>query len=163
MRSLIVAFFLSASSISWAQSFPHALPTSVRVMLNLRFSGWRFSDVSPEVRQFFKENMRGASPVVISGDFDGNGRRDYAVLVQWRARYYLVIFLRRTADYKMYVIKDPNGEYLILARKGTRDYNYNEQKEITYANDAIMTGIFEKGGSSYIFKNGGFRSFISSD
>lgn len=163
MTSLIIAFFLSVSSVSWAQSFPDELPTPVRAMLNRRFLGWKFSDVSPEVRQFFKENMRGASPVVISGDFDGNGRRDYAVLVQRRARYYLVIFLRRTANYKMYVIKDPNGEYLCLARKGTRDYNYNEQKEITYANDAILTGIFEKGGSSYVFKNGRFRSFISSD
>ena len=163
MRSLIIAFFLSASSVSWAQSFPDELPISLRVMLNGKFSGWKFSDVSPEVRQFFKENMGGASPVVISGDFDGNGRRDYAALVQRRARYYLVIFLRRTADYKMYVIKDPNGEYLNLARKGTRDYNYREQKEITYANDAIATGILEKGGSSYIFKNGRFRSFVSSD
>jgi len=163
MKSLIIAFVLSASSVSWAQSFPNELPTSVRVMLNRRFSGWRFGDVSPEVRQFFKENMRGASPVVISGDFDGNRRRDYAVLVQRRGRYYLVIFLRRAADYKMYVIKDPNGEYLSLGKKGTRAYNYDEQKEITYAHDAILTGIFEKGGSSYIFKSGRFRSFVSSD
>ena len=163
MRSLIIAFFLSASSVSWAQSFPDELPTSVRVMLNGRFSGWKFSEVSPEVRQFFKENMRGASPVVISGDFDGNGRRDYAVLIQRRARSYLVIFLRRTANYKMYVVKDPDGEYLSLARKGTQDYNYNEQKEITYANDAIVTSILEKGGSSYVFKNGRLRSFVSSD
>lgn len=101
--------------------------------------------------------------MVISGDFDGNSRRDYAVLVQRRTRYYLIIFLRRTADFKMYVVKDPNGEYLSLARKGTRDYNYNEQKEITYANDAIVTGILEKGGSSYVFKNGRLRSFVSSD
>jgi hypothetical protein len=132
-------------------------------MLNRRFSGWKFNEVSPEVRQFFRENMRGASPVVIGGDFDGNGRRDFAILVQRRARYYLIVFLRRTADYKMYVVKDPNGEYLSLARKGSRDYNYNEQKEITYANDAIVTGIFEKGGSSYVFKNGRLLSFVSSD
>jgi len=132
-------------------------------MLNRRFSGWKFSDVSPEVREFFKDNMKGASPVVISGDFDGNGRRDYATLVQRRTQYYLVILLRQIADYKMYVVKDPTGEYLSLARKGTRDYNYNEQKEITYANDAIVIGILEKGGSSYVFKNGRFQSFVSSD
>lgn len=63
----------------------------------------------------------------------------------------------------MYAIKDPDGEYLSLARKGTRDYNYNQQKEITYANDAILTGIFEKGGSSYVYRKGRFISFISSD
>lgn len=163
MRSLVIAVLLCASSVSWAQSYPEKLPASVRVMLNRRFSGWKFSEVSPQVRQFFRENMRGPSPVVISGDFDGNGRRDHAVLVQRRTRCYLIVFLRRTADYKMYVVKDPNGEYLSLARKGSRDYNYNEQKEITYANDAIVTGILEKGGSSYVFKNGRFRCFVSSD
>ena len=161
MRVLVL--LLCVSSPSWAQSYPERLPTSARVMLNRRFAGWKFSDVSSEVRQFFKENMRGVSPVLISGDFDGNGRPDYAALVQRGSRYYLVIFLRRSADYKMYAVRNPNGEYLSLARKGTRDYNYEEQKEITYANDAIVTGILEKGGSSYVFKNGRFVSFVSSD
>jgi hypothetical protein len=160
---LIIALVLCLSSTSWAQSYPENLPMPVRVMLNRRFSGWKFSDVSPEVRQFFKDNLREASPVVISGDFDGNRGLDYAVLVQWASRYYLVIFLRRSADYKMYVIKDPAGDYLSLARKGTRGYNYEVQKEITYANDSIITGFFEKGGSSYVFKNGRFLSFVSSD
>src|SRR5687768_9320822 len=101
---LILVLLLCVSSTSWAQSYPERLPTSVRVTLNRRFAGWKFSDVSPQVRQFFNENMKAASPVVISGDFDGNGRLDYAALVQRRSRYYLVIFLRRSADYRMYVV-----------------------------------------------------------
>ena len=160
---LIIVLLFCGSSTSWAQSFREELPTSARVMLDRRFAGWKFSDVSSEVKQFVKENLRGASPVLISGDFDGNGRLDYAALIQQGSRYYLVIFLRRRADYKMYRVRNPNGEYLIRARKGSRDYNYEEQKEITYANDAILTGIFEKGGSSYVFKNGRFVSFVSSD
>ena len=143
-------------------------------MLNRRLSGWKFATVSAEVQQFFKQELKGASPVTISGDFDGNRRPDYAALInrghvfnsQGQAigpRYYLVIFLRRGANYKMYVIKDPDGEYISLARKGTRDYNYNTQKEITYANDAILTSIFEKAGSSYVYKKGRFISFLSSD
>jgi hypothetical protein len=160
---LIIVLLLCVSSTSWAQSFREKLPPSVRVMLNRRFAGWKFSDVRPEVKQFFKENMRGTSPVLISGDFDGNGRLDYAALIQQGSRYYLVIFLRQRADYKIYTVRNPDGEYLIRARKGSRDYNYEEQKEITYANDAILAGIFEKGGSSYVFKNGRFVSFVSSD
>lgn len=157
------ALLLCMLFTSRAQSYTENLPTQVRVILNRNFSGWKLSDVNPQVSQFFIENMRGTSPVVISGDFDGNRRVDYAALVQWRSRDYLVIFLRRSADYKMYVIKDPGGDYLCLAKKGTRGYNYEEQKEITYANDAIFTGFFEKGGSSYVLKNGRFRSFVSSD
>jgi hypothetical protein len=143
-------------------------------MLDGRFPGWKFVEVSPEVRNFFEREMGSASPALIGGDFDGNGRPDYAALIQHGKilnghgeavgpRYYLVALLRRGTGYRMYVIKDPDGEYLCLAKKGTRDYNYDEQKEITYANDAIMTGIFEKGGSSYVYKNGRFLSFVSSD
>ena len=173
MRLMMLLFcvFLFAP-VSWAQT--HQLPASAVQRLNGRFPGWKFAEVSAEVQQFFKQQLKGVSPVVISGDFDGNHQRDYAVLISRGhyfntqghpigARYYLVIFLRRDRQYKMYVIKNPDGEYLCLAKKGTCDYNYDEQKEITYANDAILTCIFEKAGSSYVYKNGKFISFISSD
>lgn len=143
-------------------------------MLNRRLPGWKFPVVSSEIQTFLKEHLNNASPLVISGDFDGDRRLDYAALIlhghsfnyQGQAigpRYHLVIFLRRHTGYKMYVIKDPGCEYLLLAKKGTSDYNYDKQKEITYANDAILTNIFEKGGSSYVYKNGKFISFVSSD
>ena len=174
---LIVALLLCMlcyEPASWAQNYSEKLPSSVRLMLNGRFPGWKFVEVSPEVRKFFEQEMKGASPALIRGDYDGNGRLDYAALIQHGKflneqgkalgpRYYLVAFLRRGTGYRMYVIKDPDGEYLCLAKKGTRAYNYEAQKEITYANDAIMTGIFEKGGSSYVYKNGRFLSFVSSD
>lgn len=157
---LVLLLFISTS---WVQGSSLKLPPAAREMLNRRLAGWKFSEVSPEVEQFFKTELKGASPVLIQGDFDGNGRRDYAALVQRRSQYYLVVFLRRGATYKLYVISNPNGEYLALAKKGTRDYNYDTQKEITYENDAILTCIFEKAGSSYVYKNGRFVSFVSSD
>jgi hypothetical protein len=118
--------------------------------------------------------LKRKSPHLISGDFDGNQQRDYATLI-WHGRVrnaegkaigprsFLVVFLRQGRAFRMYVIKDPDGEYLGTAKKGTKDYNYDEQKEITYANDAVTTGFFEKGGSSYVFEKGRFRSFVSSD
>ena len=170
---LLLCLSLDAPRLS-AQSPSNRLPASTRVMLDRRFPGWKFSEVSSEVQQFFKQAMHGASPVVIRGDFDGNRRRDYAALINYGhvlnhqrqvigPRYFLVIFLRRTSGYKMYVIKDPGGEYISLAKKGTLDYNYETQKEITYANDAIETCILEKGGMSYVYKKGRFVSFVSSD
>ena len=145
------------------------LPKSARQLLSRRLPGWRFVDVSPEVRKFFKEEMKGKSPALITGDFDGDKRLDYAAIVERghvapsERRFYLAIFLRRGAGYKMHFIKRPNGEYIYLAKKGSSDYNYETNKEITYANDSICTGIFEKGGSSFVYYKGKFVSFISSD
>jgi hypothetical protein len=77
-----------------AQSYGHGLPTTVVLMLNRRLPGWKFVDVSPEVRKFVKDELKAASPVIISGDFDGDRRRDYAALIRRiESRYYLVIFL----------------------------------------------------------------------
>ena len=157
-----------------AQDYSDHLPPSALLMLERKFPGWRFVEVSQEVRQFFETERKGESPHLISGDFDGNGRPDHAVLI-WHGHVvnesggpigpqsYLVVFLRKGKRYQMHVIKDPDGEYLCLAKKGTRDYDYEKQEEISYANDAILTGIFEKGGSSYVYQRGKFRSFVSSD
>ena len=170
----LLVFELCSQSAAPAQDRDARLPRSARLMLDRKFPGWRFAGVSREVSQFFKTRMKGASPHHIRGDFDGGGQTDHAVLL-WHGqvfdehgkaggpRSYLVVFLKKGARYRMHVIKDPDGEYLCLARRGAKDYNYEEQREITYANDAILTGIFEKGGSSYVYQQGKFRSFVSSD
>lgn len=164
---------LCASSIFAQAHDRENLPASVRKMLNQRFPGWKFVGVSEEVQHFLKQEMNGASPVVVKGDFDGNHRVDYAVLIQHGQIVYqpgmvgprdlLVVFLRRGTGYKLHVIKDPDGQYIALAKKGTGDYNYTSEKHITYANDSIITVIPEKGGSSYVYWKGRFYSFVSSD
>lgn len=165
---------LCVNTASWAKSDMLTLPSSALSTLNRKFPGWQFAEVGPEVRQFFASEMQGALPYLIKGDFDGNARADYAVLIRhgeirypeskqsW-PRFFLVVFLRKARSYQTHIIKEPNGEYLCLAKKGTKDFDYDKQREITYAHDAIMTGIFEKGGSSYVYEHGRFRSFVSSD
>jgi hypothetical protein len=174
MIGALLICMLSAQSASWAQNHADKLPSSARLTLNRRFLGWKVAEVSQEVRRFFETDMKGKLPHLISGDFDGNRQPDYATLI-WHGkerngegkaigpRSFLVVFLRKGTGYRMYVIKEPGGEYLSLAKKGTKDYNYDKQKEITYANDAILTGIFDKAGSSYVYEKGRFRSFVSSD
>ena len=174
MIAALLICTLGSQSALWAPNLADKLPSSARSALNRRFPGWKFAEVSHEVQQFFETEMKGTLPYLIAGDFDGNGEPDHAALIRhgrvrngegkaiW-PRFFLVVFLRKSRGYRMYVIKDPNGEYLGLKKKGTKDFSYDEQKEITYANDAIFTGIFEKGGSSYVYENGRFRSFVSSD
>src|SRR5688500_6981505 len=145
---LLVSLLFFPSHLA-AQNNSNHLPASARALLNRRFPGWKFGDITPEVQQFFNESLKDASPVLISGDFDGNGRRDYAALIKhgkefnylgtpFSDRHLLVIFLRRTRSYRMYVVKDATaGNYITLAKKGTSDYNYGTDKQVTYANDAI--------------------------
>ena len=101
--------------------------------------------------------------MLIRGDFDANRRRDYAALVAAGSKTYLVIFLARRTGYKMYFSEEPFTDYLMLAERGTRAFNYDQQRHIAYSNDAIVTVIFEKGGSSHVFQKGRFRTFTSID
>lgn len=177
MRLIIVLLLcvLLAPDHVAAQSNSTQLPASARVLLNRRFPGWTFGDITAEVLQFFNQSLQDASPVLISGDFDGDRRRDYAALIKQgkefnylgepiRDRHLLVIFLRRTRGHRTYVIKDPTaGTYITLAKKGAGDYNYGTDKHVTYENDAIQLNYFEKAATSYVYRNGRFISFISGD
>lgn len=151
------------------------LPPQAQVTLYARFPRWRYAEVEDEVRQALKkDDGPNSRPDLISGDFDGDGQADYAALIEQDttnskagesvgSQLYLVVFLQRQRGFKLHVIEDPGGGYLQLVRKGDGSYDYEAQKEFTYEHDAIFAGIFEKGGTSYVYEHGKFRAIITSD
>ena len=160
-----------------AQPSPRrGLPPAVRSALDRRYPGWKFPHVNDEVRKFVKDYFSpAAAPEFTSGDFDGNGEVDYAVLVEHGTivgeggkavgkRVRLVAFLKQGGGYKFRLV-DPEGggEYVFTFRKGEKGYDYDTGKNFTYRNDAIATGIFEKAGTSYVYEKGKFRATLTSD
>jgi hypothetical protein len=151
------------------------LPPQARDALYLKFPDWRYADVSDEVRQALKhDGAANIRPDLITGDFDGDGRADYAALIFHGTTrveqnevvgpdFKLVIFMARDQSYQLQVIEDPGGEYIELIHKGDRLYDYEAQKEFTLEHDAIDAIIFEKGATSYVYENGGFRAIITGD
>lgn len=151
-----------------------SLPSSMKSSLDKNFPGWSYLPVEEEVRTFLKEYVSEyARPDIIKGDFDGNGLVDYAVLIEEQTTLpkkakaemrmaHLVVFLTKAAGFQMKVL-DPEGAYLVLLGRGDWDYSYETSEYFTYQNDAIFTGIFEKGGTSYLYEKGSFRSIITSD
>jgi hypothetical protein len=153
------------------------LPEAIRSILNKRFPGWSFSEVSSDVQLFFKERFPGSLPNLIKGDFDGNGQMDYAVLIEHSnfdksgADFDHVVeklaFLRRGARYKLYVLEEnapANIElYLNLAKKGAESRVFTTQRKFRYPNDSISVSYFEKAGGAYIYQKGKFRYVYESD
>ena len=153
---------------------PEQLPSTVRAELDKRFSGWRFPKVDEGIHRYLRENISADTrPEFISGDFDGNGQLDYAVIIEHGVALgedgnpvghntYVVAFLKSGDKLKFYMM-DGGGEYIALIKKGEKGYEYGTGKNFIYKNDAIFSGYFEKGGSSYIYEKGKFRSIITSD
>jgi hypothetical protein len=59
------------------------LPAAVRSMLDSKYPGWQPSHVGADVQAFVRERSPVASANMITGDFDGNGRPDYAILLEY--------------------------------------------------------------------------------
>jgi len=151
-----------------------ALPLPIKVLLNRQYPEWEFPEVSDE-DCYSVRNCGGpeAYAQMIKGDFNDDGRLDYAVLIQQNAQandkgvarpliVHIVAFFRKPKGYEMRPVTSEGGSCLILMHKGTGDYDYEAQREFTYPRDTIMSG-FGMGGMSYLYENGKFRAIITSD
>lgn len=153
------------------------VPRAVRSALDERFPGWRFSQADEEVRRFFGERLPGARPDLIRGDFDGDGRTDYAVLVEHgnfdrRGKTFdrvveRLAFLKRGSGYRLFVLERNSPAdselYLTLARKGEEGRDFHTGRKFRYPNDSIRVSNFGKSGGTYVYRGGRFRYVYESD
>lgn len=145
------------------------LPIGVKKLLDRNFPGWQFHPTTQEDCETVKsQGGKYAYSQMIMGDFDGDLRSDYAVLIDgdpdamYRPGVYIIAFLARENSYSMVVVTREGGDCLLLMPKRTSDFNYDAQCEFSYANDAIFSGM-GMGGMSYLYENGKFRAIITAD
>jgi hypothetical protein len=157
-----------------AAESPGRLSAAVKSLLDTRFPGWEFAEVGDDIRHFIKERVSAdARPDLIRGDFDGNGRLDYALLIShgrvFSARNeaigpktHLVVLLSRGGKYRLHDLGEP-GEYLTLGKKGADGFDFHAGRRFKYRNDAVEVWLFGKAGWAYIYDGGKFRSVYSAD
>jgi hypothetical protein len=176
LQTILLCLLLLPTAVA-SSGKSERLPEAINSILNTKFPGWRFSEVSAEVQLLFRERFPGARPNLIRGDFDGNGQMDYAVLVEHtnfdrggKAFTHVVerlAFLKKGARYKVYNLGESgpaNRElYLNLAKKGARARDFHTQRYFRYPNDSVSVSVFEKAGGAYIYRNGRFRYVFGSD
>jgi hypothetical protein len=163
-----------ATETFWRCEATPELPRPIKVLLDKNFPGWQFPAVSDENCQSVKSwGGKDASPQLIHGDFDGDGRLDHAVLIEVesgtddrslvsRPAVYIIAFLATRKEYRMRMVTHEGGGCLQLMRKGDGDYDYHAQREFTYSHATIFSG-WGMGGSSYLYEHGKFRAVITSD
>jgi hypothetical protein len=162
-----------AAETTWRCDLTPKLPRPIKVLLDKNFPGWQFPGVSDDDCQSVKTwGGKEAYAQLTQGDFDGDGRLDYAVLIEYGSitdrgivvgpRTYIVVFFLEHDGYKMNVVTREGGGCLQLMHKGEPDYDYEAQREFTYKYDTIMSGE-GMGGTSYLYENGKFRAIITSD
>lgn len=159
LLSLFILFFAAAHQTTRAQT----LPAKVKIKLNKSYAGWRLHAGDPTCQ----------SRAVVSGDFDGNKKTDYAVMFKKGRLGYIVAFLAAGADYRALVLEsgaadDMNYSYLKIARKGESyagvvNENLDRAAAKRLKTDAPVGGTCEASEYFYVYGNGKFKQVFTSD
>ena len=185
MKRLIVSVCLllvSGSIVFGQEPLKNLIPNEISIDLNAKFPGWVFPQIRDEIKNFISNEVAsGAFPEIISGDFNGDNEKDYAIFIEHnnpkstskldnlKPDLHVLAYLKEKSSdsfryFKLLSVQgSPSDHFLLLYRKGARDFNYDTENDIVYENDAIFVGFFEKAGISYVFKNNKFNEIITSD
>lgn len=160
MRFLIFAFFvLVFPSVIQAQAIK--LPTACEKILNKNFKNWKPATIKPEIIKFLKENKRPFQANLIKGDWNGDKKIDYAVLISKGDQTKTIAFVADADDYQYFELT--GGDFISLNKKGSKGFDHNKQKGFTFENDAITVVFWEKAAESFVWRKNKFVSIITSD
>ena len=149
---LFIMLLVAGSQTTFAQT----LPAKIRSRLNKSYAGWKLSAGDPICN----------SRAVVSGDFNGDGKTDYAVMFQRGQNNnggYVVAFTSRGTNYEPYQLEniaadDLSSSFLAIGRKGTE---YSKRRKLPY--DALEGGTCEASSYFWIYGNGAFKQVFTSD
>lgn len=169
-----ISFALAISTLCLrAQTNEERLRHTCEAQITAKFKQWRFAAVTAEVAAAAKS--RHQNPTMTSGDFDGNGRTDVALLIQVGSSpdpdypgrldsLHIAVCLDRKSRVELYVIDKPYcGDGILRTPKGGAYYDFATEKFGTYLLDGVNAYCFEKAGATYEFENGAFHQIVDSD
>ena len=143
------------------------LSLPVREELDRRYPGWRFAGLSDWIQE---QLHPGDSPESIRGDFDGDGRADYAVQVVHASAQdtlqHVIAYLPRDAATEAHVLETSGPDletYLQVGRKGEQGRDVVADSAVHFQSDVIHVLYGQTAGVTYVWREGVFQRFVSGD
>lgn len=160
---LLVAFSVCAATTGFAQL--EAMPVLARRSLEANFRSWEIAEIRSEIVEHHKTEKSPGFPNAIKGDWNGDGKTDYAFLLQSRSdkeKRILVALIASRAGFTQHLIGEA-FDGIAFEKKGITRHDFDRNKALRLKNDAIFSFIWEKSGTSYFWQNGRFRGVLTSD
>jgi hypothetical protein len=131
------------------------VPAACRLAIAARWPAWRLSPPPPDLAAYAKQEGFDTNEVL--ADFDGDARRDAAVLfppsATPEARPYLAMCLSRGRRAELHAVQEPYGDDgTTLSAKGSRAYDYEREAVVRYRTNGVHAMCFEKAGATYLFE-----------
>lgn len=157
-----------------ARADDDVLLSSCKSLISKSLGEWSFAPISEEVAADAKQF--GYDPTKVYGDFDDDGHKDVALLVQSRAKPgsnraelvnspQVAVCLNSPRKIKLHVIPDLYcNDGISVSKKGRRYHDYaRDGEEGIYKRDGVAVFCFEKASATYQLEKGKFRQIIDSD
>jgi hypothetical protein len=165
LLTFVAVPLLSIAAATMAHAQP---PAACRAALDTRLPGWQLSSPPADLAKEAKQKK--FSTNVVQSDFDDNGTRDTAVLLDMpgageiNSRQRIAVCLSERSKIDVHVISEPYcGDGISVAPKGTRAWDYTTEKRVTYWTNGVSAYCYEKAGGTYLFRNGQFVLIVDSD
>jgi hypothetical protein len=169
-NKLILTLALSYICLVATNAMSLDLPVECKQILDKKYSGWKMATISKDVSDYFLKEKMADSPNLVKGDWNGDGNADYAVLINYGTEKiegksmpmsWTIAFIKNATGYTSYKLE--GGDYIQTVKKGKKGFDHDTKKPLTYKTDAILSAIWEKSGTSYVWEKGKFKSIITSD
>ena len=150
------------------------IPDSILQLVATRLPEWKLPLPDSWERFWFKEYKKDTVLVnYISADFNGDGRKDYAFILNDAKREFATWVLQsKNGDYeliKLNSIKTVNGKTdmgLQIIPKGKLnyiDFDSDNDKYVMLKFPAIQVEFFEQSAETYYWQNGKYKSVTTGD
>jgi hypothetical protein len=166
MKRLLFLPFLLFAGFNSLQAQSIKLPEDCQKILNSKFRKWTFAVISADIKKYYLRVRAFEQPNLIKGDWNNDGKSDYAVLLERKNKFasdanLIVAFLKRGNGYGYFPLE--GNDCLMSVKKGSKAYDFEKQKSFRYRTDGIFSYIWEKAGVTYVWENRAFRAIPTSD
>jgi phage FluMu protein Com len=167
---ILPVFLLLLAGATVAQTANAKLPSEVTTALNQDFPGWKVAPVDLKAQQQNEDAGAVARKGFVSGDFDGDGRADYAVMLLDAAgggmKRVVVAYLNTKLGWQKHVLDTFSARsfnyYLSLSARGETCY-VDKSGPFKCPFDAVNMIYARETGVTYIFKSGKFEKIFSGE
>jgi hypothetical protein len=157
---------------SYSKEHESDIPKSIKVILNSDYPGWAvYKPTGSDMVELWKTQKIEGDPNIVSGDFDDNGAKDFAIRIKSSKdqQEYILCFLSVNKNFQKLVVNETTNSYpeslLGVSTKGTKGHKWDQDgpKDYIFKQDTIEDCAFEKGCTAYVLSNRKFETFTSSD
>ncbi len=145
--------FLLAAPLMAAPPPSHgvSLPLAIRATLDQEYPGWKLAPVTPQIQQTFQKHHANRLPSLTYGDFDRDGKRDYALQIAittpGQEEQIVIVFLARGDGYEENILESMGLDPTV--------YLWATNKDIL-----MVLGI-PGGATTYTFDEGKFQEIAT--